>query len=70
MKELVYGTVTFVLTESTYDEIQRKIEEEEEDMFFFNQLREVYKECLETDDPMLWGIYSDLYKDYWGVRPH
>lgn len=70
MKELVYGTVTFVLTESTYDEIQRKIEEEEEDMFFFNQLREVYKECLETDDPMLWSIYSDLYKDYWGVRPH
>lgn len=77
MFEVTYGTVNFFLTESSYNELQEKLREEEEerkaweeDRFFFNQLQEVHKQCLETDDPMLWDIYSDLYKDYWGVRPH
>ena len=69
MFEITYGTVNFILTENTYNEVQRKIMEEEEDQFFWNQLREVYHKCLETDDPVLWSIYSDLHKDYYGVRP-
>lgn len=80
MFEMTYGTVTFFLTKKTYDEIQKKfreeeeerqriLKEEEEDRFFWNQLREVRRKCLETNDPMLWSIYSDLHKDYYGVRP-
>ncbi len=69
MFEISYGSVTFFLTEETYNEVQRQIIEEDEDMFFWNQLQEVYRRCVETGDPNSWEVYSDLYKDYYGVRP-
>ena len=70
MKEIIYVTVNFYLTDETFEEVESIIKEEEEDRFFWNQLQEVYHECLKTNDPALWDIYSDLHKDYWGVRPH
>ena len=73
MFEITYGSVNFFLTEETYNELRERIKEEErekeEEEFFYNQLREVHEECLRTNDPMLWSIYSDLHKDFYGVRP-
>ena len=41
----------------------------EADLEAWNDMQEAYRRARESDDPMDWDIYSDLYKDYYGVRP-
>ena len=35
----------------------------------WEEMREVLKRAEQSNDPMDWSIYSDLYKDCFGVRP-
>lgn len=42
--------------------------DQDEDEFYFNQLIEYRHLCEEGKGD--WSVYSDLYKDVYGVRPH
>lgn len=50
-------------TIATYEAERKAIEDE---MFFERQLREEEAVARATGD---WSVYSDLYKDMYGVRP-
>ena len=62
--------ITLTATRKTTNRITTRLEQErkrvEDEQFFFNQLQECRKVAEETGD---WDVYSDLYKDYYGVRP-
>lgn len=58
------------LSEKTGNRILAVFEEIAEERRCWENLQKALKIAEETDDPMDWQIYSDLHKDYWGVRPH
>jgi hypothetical protein len=61
MKTININGVSFTLTEATYARIMRQRAEEEEEAKRLAFLRDP----ANYDDP----IYSDIYKDVYGVRP-
>ena len=66
MKTMNIGGVTFHLTTKTYVRVQRQQATERAERFWFDQLRECEAEARKTGN---WGVYSDLYKSMYGVRP-
>ena len=36
----------------------------------YAELRRAREEMLASDSPEAWDYFSDLFKDYYGVRPH
>ena len=66
MKIMNINGVTFHLTNETADTIQRELKAYEEERFFERQLREEEAVARATGD---WSVYSDLYKDMYGIRP-
>lgn len=68
-KYIIRGTEMW-LTKSTADEILDFYRKLEEDYQAWELVQSAYQRWLETNDPMDWDWYSDIFKDYWGVRPH
>ena len=62
--------ITLTATNKTTHKISTRLEQErkriEDEQFLYNQLQECRKVAEETGD---WSVYSDLYKDLYGVRP-
>lgn len=53
-------------TIAVYEENLRAIEDERS---AWQAQHDAYLRACESNDPMDWSIYSDLYKDCYGVRP-
>ena len=68
-KYIIRGTEMW-LTKSTADEILGFYRQLEEEHQAWELAQSAYQRWLETNDPMDWDWYSDIFKDYWGVRPH
>ena len=58
--------ITLTATEATIEAYEAERREIENEMFFENQLREEEAVARATGN---WEVYSDLYKDMYGVRP-
>ena len=57
------------LTEKTGEAITRELQELEDDYNAWKNVQRAYEIACESNDPIDWSIYSDVFKDYWGVRP-
>ena len=66
---VIRGCVCHLSAETieAYEEEQRAIEDERR---AWEDMHRMYLIACESNDPMDWSIYSDLYKDCYGVRPH
>lgn len=53
-------------TIAVYEENLRAIEDERR---AWENMRNALKRAEQSNDPIDWSIYSDLYKDCYGVRP-
>ena len=53
-------------TIQAFEEEQRAIEDERR---AWEDMHRMYLIACESNDPMDWSIYSDLYKDCYGCRP-
>lgn len=53
-------------TIETLEENLRAIEDEHN---AWKNMHEAYLRAVESNDPMDWSVYSDLYKDWCGCRP-
>ncbi len=62
--------ITLTATNKTANKISTQLSEERQrihdEQFFYNQLKDAERTAEETGD---WSVYSDLYKDFYGVRP-
>ena len=58
------------LTEKTANGILKELQELEDEHQAWLNVQRAYQIACESNDPMDWSIYSDVFKDYWGVRPH
>lgn len=67
-KYVIRGCVCWLSEETieSLEEERRAIEEERE---LWEAMQSAYRRACESDDPMDWSIYSDLFKDCYGVRP-
>lgn len=65
---VIRGCVCYLSAETieTLEEERRAIEDEHR---AWEDMRRAYEIACETNDPMDWSIYSDLFKDCYGVRP-
>lgn len=57
------------LTEKTANHILAELQELEDDRQAWLNVQRAYEIACKSDDPMAWSIYSDVFKDYYGVRP-
>ena len=57
------------LTKKTGEAITRELQELEDDYNAWKNVQKAYEIACESNDPIDWSIYSDVFKDYWGVRP-
>ena len=64
----IRGCVCYLSEETiqAFEEEQRAIEEEHR---AWEDMHRAYEIACESNDPMDWSIYSDLYKDWCGCRP-
>lgn len=58
------------LTVKTADTILNELQEIEDDYNAWKNVQRAYEIACESNDPIAWSIYSDIFKDYYGVRPH
>ena len=61
--------ITLTATEATIAAYEAECKAIADAEFFERQLDEVLAEARESNDPTVWGVYSDLYKDLYGIRP-
>jgi len=57
------------LSAETIETLEENIRAIEDERRAWENLREFYKKASESNDSVDWSIYSDLYKDCYGVRP-
>ena len=64
----ICGCVCYLSEETiqAFEEEQRAIEDERR---AWEDMHRAYEIACESNDPMDWAIYSDLYKDCYGCRP-
>ena len=64
----IRGCVCYLSEETieAFEEEQRAIEDERR---AWEDMRDARRRAEETNDPIDWSVYSDLYKDCYGVRP-
>lgn len=58
--------ITLTATDATIAAYEAERKAIEDEMFFENQLREEEAVARATGD---WSVYSDLFKDMYGIRP-
>lgn len=65
---VIRGCVCYLSAETieAYEEEQRAIEDERR---AWENLDRAYRRACESNDPIDWSIYSDIFKDCYGVRP-
>lgn len=57
------------LSAETIEVLEEERKAIEDEQRAWDNMQEAYKIACTTNDPMDWSIYSDLYKDCYGVRP-
>lgn len=65
---IIRGCVCHLSAETieVLEEERRAIEDERR---AWENLDRAYRRACESNDPIDWGIYSDIFKDCYGVRP-
>jgi hypothetical protein len=58
------------LSKKTINRLERERKAIEDERRAYEQMHRAYEVACRTNDPIDWSIYSDLYKDCFGVRPH
>ena len=67
-KYVIHGCVCW-LSQETIKSLEDERKALEDERKAFEEVCTARKQAEQTNDPMDWSIYSDLYKDYYGVRP-
>ncbi len=57
------------LSEETIETLEAERKAIEDERRAWEDMHRAYEIASRTNDPMDWSIYSDLYKDCYGVRP-
>ena len=57
------------LSAETIETLEENIRAIEEERTAWEEMHKMYLVACESNDPMDWSIYSDLYKDCYGCRP-
>ena len=57
------------LSMETIEAIEENLRAIEEERARWEDMRAARKKAEKTNDPIDWAIFSDLYKDCYGVRP-
>jgi len=65
---VIHGCVCW-LSQETIESLETERKALEDERKAWENVRTARKQAEQTNDPMDWSIYSDLYKDYYGVRP-
>ncbi len=65
---VIHGCVCW-LSQETIESFEAERKALEDEQRAFEEVRAARRQAEQTNDPMDWSIYSDLYKDYYGVRP-
>ena len=57
------------LSEETIAVLEENRKAIEDECNAWENLRIIYRQAQESNDPVDWSLYSDIYKDCFGVRP-
>lgn len=57
------------LSQETIDALEEERRAIEDERRAWENLDIAYRRACESDDPIDWAIYSDIFKDCYGVRP-
>ena len=57
------------LSAETIETLEENLREIEDERRAWEDMHRAYEIACESNDPMDWSIYSDLYKDCYGCRP-
>lgn len=70
LKKYIINGCECWLTKRTGDRILADFQEIAEERKAWENVQRAYEIAVASNDPIDWSIYSDLHKDYYGVRPH
>ena len=65
---VIHGCVCW-FSQETIESLETERKALEDEHKAWESVRVARQRAEQTNDPMDWSIYSDLYKDYYGVRP-
>ncbi len=69
LREYVIRGCVCYLSEETIEAYEAECRAIEDERRAWEDMHRMYLIACESNDPMDWSIYSDLYKDCYGVRP-
>ena len=64
----IRGCVCYLSAE-TIETLEENLREIEDERRAWEDMHRAYETACQTNDPMDWSVYSDLYKDWCGCRP-
>ena len=65
---VIRGCVCY-LSEETIEVLEEERRAIEDERRAWEDMQRAYEIACKSNDPMDWDIYSDLFKDCYGVRP-
>ena len=69
LREYVIRGCVCYLSEETIEAYEAECRAIEDERRAWEDLHKVYRIACESNDPMDWELYSNLFKDCYGVRP-